>query len=193
MPNRRIIGTATAALFCALIFAARPAPAAPADRYLHVQVSDASKNGGDVNVNLPLSVAEKVLPTIDRGPLHQGRVTVPQDQFQGIDIPTIVEAIRTSPDSQIVSAKEKGENVQIEKSHGNIIVHVTDSGKNGQTVDVTVPISVVNALFSTAHKNELDVAAALQALDNAGDTFLVTVQGASEHVRVWIDSHNQPQ
>jgi hypothetical protein len=182
------------ALIGALFLAARPAPAAPPeDRFIHVQVSGGNSKDGDVNVNLPLSVAEKVLPTIDRGPLHNGRVTVDSNQFQGIDIPTIVEAIRTSPDSQLVSVKQKGENIAVTKSKGNIIVHVTDSSSKGQTVDVTVPISVVNALFSDAQKNELDVAAALKALDDAGDTFLVTVQNAKQQVRVWVDTHNQPQ
>jgi len=33
----------------------------------------------------------------------------------------------------------------------------------------------------------------LQALDKASDTFLVTVEDASQHVRVWVDSHSQPQ
>jgi hypothetical protein len=172
---------------------ARTAAAAPADRYLHVQVSDTGNKGEDVNVNLPLSVAEKVLPTIDRGPLHQGRVTLDRDQLQGIDVPTIVDALKNSPDNKIVTVRDRDDNIDVSKQNGNIIVHVNETGKKGDNVNVTVPITVVDALFSTAHKNEIDVAAALQALDNAGDTFLVTVENTTEHVRVWVDSHNQPQ
>jgi hypothetical protein len=191
MHKRPILCTAAATLLTLLLMP-QLAPAAPADRFLHVQVSQSNKNG-DVNVNLPLSVAEKVLPTIDRGPLHQGRVTVDQDAFKGIDIPTILEAIRTSPDNQIVSAKQDTQTVNIEKSHGNIVIHVTNSKSRGENVDVTVPLSVVDALFSGTQKNELDVVGALQALDKAGDTFLVTVQSATEHVRVWVDSNSQAQ
>jgi hypothetical protein len=181
------------ALACFVFVAAQPSPAAPADRYLHVQVADASKSGENVNVNLPLSVAEKVLPTINRGPLHQGRVTVPNNALQGIDIRTIIDAVRTGPDSKIVTVNNKDENIAVEKSNNNIIVHVKDTKAHGDNVDVSVPISVVDALFSNTQKDEVDVAAALQALDNAGDTFLVTVVNAGEHVRVWVDSHSEPQ
>ncbi len=190
--HKRLIAVITG-LACTSLLMAKAAPAAPADRFLHVQVSDANKNGENVNVNLPLEVAEKILPTIDRGPLHQGRVTMPQTPIQGVDLPAIIDAIRTSPDNQIVSAKQNNEDIDVSKSHGNIVVHVKELKARGETVDVTVPISVVNALFSGAQKDELDISAALQALDNAGDTFLVTVESASEHVRVWVDSHSQPQ
>lgn len=191
MHTRLVLGATAAAFLCTL---SMPAMAAPADRYLHVQVSDSGNKGEDVNVNLPLSVAEKVLPTIDRGPLHQGRVMLDRDQLKGIDMPTILEAIRNSPDNKLVTVRDKdGENIDVSKADGKIVVHVNQPGKKGDNVNVTVPIAVVDALFSTAQKNEINVAAALQALDNAGDTFLVTVENTSEHVRVWVDSHNQPQ
>lgn len=181
------------ALIGTTFLAARTTPAAPADRFLHVQVSETSHNGENVNVNLPLGVAEKVLPTIDKGPLHNGRVTVPNNAFQGIDIPTILDAVRTSPDNQIVSVKQDTENIDVSKSHGNLVVHVKDPKSHGQTVDVSVPLTVVNALFSGTQKDELDVAAALQELDKVGNDFLVTVEDANERVRVWIDSQSQPQ
>jgi hypothetical protein len=57
-------------------------------------------------------------------------------------------------------------------------------------VDVTIPMKVVDALFSTVKDNELDVAAAIRALSDAGDAVLVTVQEATEHVRIWIDSNS---
>jgi hypothetical protein len=193
MRRKQFWGTTAGAIFCTVLLTAAAAVAAPVDRYLHVQVSETGVKGEDVNVNLPLSVAEKVLPTIDRGPLHQGRVTLDRDQLKGIDVPTIVDAIRNSPDNKIVTVKEKDENVDVSKANGNIVVHINELGRKGDNVNVTVPITVVDALFSTTQKNEIDVAAALQALDNAGDTFLVTIENASQHVRVWVDSHNQPQ
>ena len=86
--------------------------------------------------------------------------------------------------------KEKDQEVRIAKSNGNIIVHDPrkTAGKESQKVDVTIPVKVVDALLSTAKENELDVAAALRALSDAGDALLVTVQDASQHVRVWVDS-----
>jgi hypothetical protein len=189
--NSRTIFTAVALL--GLAVAAPLSQAAPADRFLHVQVNDSGKDGENVNVNVPIALAEKVLPTIDKGPMHQGRVEVPHDALQGIDIRTIIDAVRTTPDSQIASVKQKDETVEVSKSGGNIVVHVQEAKAKGDNINVTVPIAVVDALFSGTRQDELDVAAALKALDNAGDTFLVTVENASEHIRIWIDSNNQPK
>jgi hypothetical protein len=162
---------------------------APAERYLHVKVDDSTK-GESVNVNVPLSMATAILPTINKGNLHNGHVTIGDTDFNGVDVRAILEAIRTAPDNEFVTVKEKDQDVRVAKLNGNLIVHVLDKSKDkdGQKVDVTIPIKVVDALFATTKDNELDVAAAIRALSDAGDAVLVTVQDATEHVRIWIDS-----
>jgi hypothetical protein len=163
--------------------------AAPAERYLHIKVDDSSK-GESVNVNLPLSLAETILPTINKGSLRNGRVTIDNSDINDIDVRAILNAIRTTSDNEFVTVKQKDQDVRVAKSHGNLVVHVRDTGKEGQNVDVTVPMKVVDALLSTAKNNELDIAAAIRALSDAGNELLVTVQGNTEHVRIWVDSRN---
>jgi hypothetical protein len=173
-----------------LAVTAMAAPA-PAERYLHVKVDDATK-GESVNVNLPLSMATAILPSINKGNLHNGHVTIGETDFNGVDVRAILEAIRNAPDNEFVTVKEKDQDVRVAKLNGNLIVHVLDKSKDkdGQKVDVTIPMKVVDALFATTKDNELDVAAAIRALSDAGDAVLVTVQDATEHVRIWIDSHS---
>jgi hypothetical protein len=163
--------------------------AAPAERYLHIKVDDPSK-GESVNVNVPLSVAEKILPTVNKGSLHNGHVTIGKADLNDVDVRAILDALRTAQDNEFVTVKEKDQEVRVAKLNGNIIVHVRDAGKDGQKVDVTVPMKVVDALLSTAKENELDVAAALHSLSVAGDALLVTVQDATQRVRIWVDSRN---
>jgi hypothetical protein len=166
------------------------AATAPAtERYLHVKVDDASK-GESVNVNLPLSMAAAILPTVNKGNLHNGHVTIGAADFNGVDVRALLDALRTAPDNEFVTVKQKDQDIRVAKSNGNLIVHVLDKSKDGQKVDVTIPMKVVDALFSTVKDNELDVAAAIRALSDAGDAVLVTVQDATEHVRIWIDSHS---
>jgi hypothetical protein len=169
----------------------RTARSATTERYLHVRV-DGGVKGESVNVNVPLSMAAKILPTINHGDLHNGRVTISSSDLNDIDVRAILDAIRTAPDNEFVTVKSNENDVRVAKSNGNLIIHVRDSGKDGgksgQKVDVTIPMKVVDALFSTAKNNELDVAAALQALGDAGETMLVTVQDAEQNVKIWIDS-----
>ena len=176
-------------LAAGLIATAQPSSAAPAERYLHVRVEDSTKSE-NVNVNLPLSMAETVLPAIHNGALHDGRMTIPVGKPNGIDIHAIMEAVRTAPDGQFVTVKEKDQDVSVSKVNGNIVVRVRDIKKSGQTVDATISANVVDALVSGTKSDELDIAAAIRALSDAGDTLLITVQDATQHVRIWVDSRN---
>jgi hypothetical protein len=184
-------GLQRAAVLCLLatgaLAAATATMAGTTERYLHVKVDDA-KNGESVNVNVPLSLAEKILPAVNKGNLHAGKVTIGDVDTDGVDIHAILDAIRTAPDNEFVTVKEKDEDVRVAKLNGNLIIHVKNNNNEGEKVDITVPMKVVDALFSTAKKDELDIAAAIRALSDAGDILIVTVQDASQHVRVWVDS-----
>ena len=185
--------TRIAAVFCLLSAAitalAVPAPAAPADRYLHVDVQDPTK-GESVNVNVPLAMAQKILPAINSHGLHDGKVTIRSAEMNGVDVRALLDAVRTAPDNEFVTVKDNDSDVRVAKANGNIIVHVIGKKNKQQKVDVTVPLKIVDALFDTAKNDELDIAAALRALSDAGDILLVTVQDSSQKVRVWVDSRN---
>jgi hypothetical protein len=182
-----ILTGATAASTVPTVLAAAPAT----ERYLHVRVND-SKEGESVSVNVPLSIAEKVLPTVNKGKLQNGMVHIDNADFNDVDIKGLLDAIRTTPDNEFVSVKQKDEDVRVAKSGGNLIIHVIQKDKDAEKVDITVPLKVVDALFSTSKNNEVDVAAALRMLSDAGDSLLVTVQSATQHVRIWVDSNGNP-
>jgi hypothetical protein len=182
-------------MICVLAGLAVTAPAAmatPTERYLHVKVENASK-GESVNVNVPLSMAEKILPTINKNNMHNGHVTIGHADMDDVDIRALLDAVRTAPDNEFVTVKEKDQDVRVAKANGNLVVHVRDAAKGGQKVDITIPMKVVDALLSTAKDNELDICAAIRALSDAGDALLVTVEDASEHIRIWVDSKGSPE
>jgi hypothetical protein len=183
----------------------KTAAAATPEKFIHVRVNDVSK-GEMVSVNLPLSLAEKVIPTIHNGNLHNGKVTIGNMDMQDVDVRALLAAVASSPDNEFVTVKEKDQEVRVAKSKGNFIIHVTDLNsdsdesnksdksdkkyeKRGQKVDITIPISVVNALVPN-EKQELDLVAAIHALSNASEALLVTVHDGTQDVRIWIDSQN---
>jgi len=189
MRRRTQIATVLCMLAAGMTALVVPAVAAPGERYLHVNVEDPTK-GEKVNVNVTLSMAEKVLPAINNHGLHDGKVSIHNAQMNGVDVRALLDAVRTAPDNEFVTVKDNDSDVRVAKANGNIIVHVIDKKNKEQKVDVTVPLAVVDALFSTAKNDELDIAAALRALSDAGDVLLVTVQDSTEKVRVWVDSRN---
>src|SRR5277367_4412563 len=132
-------------IFCllaaGLVATAGSAIASPPERYLHVRVEDSAK-GENVNVNVPLSMAETVLPAVNKGPVHNGRITIPSAQMNGIDVHAIMVAVRNAPDGEFVTVKEKNQDVKVSKMNGNIVVHVRDGKKADETVDATIPMKV---------------------------------------------------
>jgi hypothetical protein len=189
MRRRTQIAAVVCLLAAAMTALAVTLPAAPADRYLHVNVENPAK-GESVNVNVTLAMAEKILPAINNHGLHNGRVTIHNAEMNGVDVRALLDAVRTAPDNEFVTVNDKDADVRVAKANGNIIVHVIGKKNKQEKVDVTVPLKIVDALFSTAQNDELDIAAALRALGDAGDILLVTVQDSSQKVRVWVDSRN---
>jgi hypothetical protein len=169
------------------------------DRWLHVRVISTESKGETVRVNVPLEMAEKVLPAINKDRLHNGRVRFDDHEMNGVDVKTLLDAVRTSKDGEYVTVQGNDSDVRVAKQGGYMFVHVTEkhsyNDKNGKPseksrVEVKIPMKVVDALFS-AGKDELDIVAALRALSaHGGDTELVSVKSDENTVRVWLDSKN---
>src|SRR5260370_23209917 len=87
------------------------APASPAqsttsvskDRWLHVRVISSDAKGETVRVNVPLELAEKVLPAINKHRLHDVKVRIDDARVNDVDLRALVEPIRTSKDGEFVT------------------------------------------------------------------------------------------
>jgi hypothetical protein len=174
------------------------APASPSqsttsaskDRWLHVRVISSDAKGETVRVNVPLELAEKVLPAINKDRLHAGKVRIDDSRVNDVDLRALVGAIRSSKDGEFVTVQSNDCDVRVAKQSNHLIIHVLDKQNSKKSeVEVKVPMKVVDALFS-AGKDELDLVAALHALSAQGDTELVSVKDHENTVRVWLDSKN---
>jgi hypothetical protein len=172
----------------ALLLAASLALAASMTRYLHVRVSNATTHEL-VRVNVPLMLAEKVIPAINHGELRDGKIRIGSFCADKVNVRAILDALKTAPEGEFVTVQNAGDDVRVAKEHGQMVVHVTDKNSK-ENVDVTVPWDVVQALISDTTENQLNVEAAVKALENVGDTTLVRVSGHDENVRVWVDSQS---
>jgi hypothetical protein len=170
--------------------AATSSTSSTADRWLHVRVISTDGKGETVRVNVPLELAEKVLPAINHDRLHDGKVKIDNAHMNDVDLRSMAEAIRNAKDGEYVTVQGNDNDVRVAKQNNYLIIHVLDKGKSKkQQVEIKVPMKVVDALFS-AGKDELDLVAALHALSAAGDTELVSVKDEDNTVRVWLDSKN---
>jgi hypothetical protein len=181
------------------------------DQWIHVRVESKDSRGETVRVNVPIEMAEKVLPAINHDQLQGGKIHFDNAHLNDIDLHTLLDAVRTAKDGEYVTVQSNENNVRIAKMAGYLYIHVTEKnhedkaakkseGKEAPVksaaakeskVEIKIPMKVVDALFS-AGKDELDVVAALHALSSNGDTELVNVKDDENTVRIWIDSRNIP-
>jgi len=172
---------------------------AKGDRWLHVRVISTDAKGETVRVNVPLELAEKVLPAVNHDRLHDGKVKIDSAHLDDVDLKAVLEAVRGSKDGEYVTVQGTDNDVRVAKQNNHLIIHVVDKGhledkgkgsdaKKCQ-VEIRVPMKVIDALLS-AGKDELDLVAALHALGTQGDMELVSVKDNENTVKVWLDSKN---
>jgi hypothetical protein len=188
--------------------------AAP-DAWLHIKVDNTEGDKEHVRVNVPLSLAEKVLPAIQVNKIHQGKLQIGNNNVS-VDPRMLVEAVRNTADGVFVTVDSDSQKVRVAKEGGYLVVNVRpgpnaeakakeadkDKDKDAQdghhrhhmdkqteNVDVRLPMDVVQALLS-GNRDELDLLAAIKALGAHKDLALVTVNDKSQTVRIWIDSKN---
>ena len=209
--SRGFLGFAGALFLGACAFFPAPSAAqtsSKTDQWIHVRVESKDDDGETVRVNVPIEMAEKVLPAIKHQNFQSGKVRIDSAHLDDVDLRALLDAVRSSKDGEYVTVQSNENNVRIAKNAGYLYIHVTEKnsvGKSAQNkegkdsraktaakeskVEIKIPMKVVDALFS-AGKDELDVVAALHALSSSGDTELVSVKDDENTVRIWIDSKN---
>ena len=157
---------------------------------MHVRVISSEGKGETVRVNVPLELAEKVLPAVNHDRLHNGKVRIEASDMNDVDLRVVMEAIRAAKEGEYVTVPGDENDVRVAKEGNHLTIHVVDkSGSKKSQVEVKVPMKVIDALLS-AGKDELDLVAALHALGAQGDTELVSVKDSENTVKVWLDSKN---
>src|ERR1700736_1059562 len=116
------------------------------DRWLHVRVINSDNKGETVRVNIPLELAENVLPTINKNHLHNGKVTIDQAHMNDVDVRALLNAIRTAKDGEYVTVQGTDQDVRVAKEGGRLLVRVKDnkgSKSNKSQVDIKIPMHVI--------------------------------------------------
>jgi len=167
------------------------------DKWLHVRVEDGTGEDVErVHVNVPLSLAEAVIPAINVENFRNGKVHVDMDgganHLQDVDFRKILTALRDTKDGNFVTVEGSKDNVQVAKQGGYLVAKIREGKEGGTRVDAKIPFQVVEALLS-GNDNELNIVAAVRALGEHGDGVLVTVDDEKSKVRIWVDSKNESE
>ena len=165
--------------------------AAAGGQWIHLRVDD-GRDGAHVRINLPLALVERVaemVPAEARG-RSRGRVRIDDVDFTPAELRALWRSLDEGDNVRIIELEDPDESVHAWRHGGYLHLRVRDASDlrpwDREDVHVKMPAAVVEALLA-GDEDELDVAAAIQALARHGEGELVTVTGDDETVRIWID------
>ena len=161
-----------------------PAAWGAGERWLHIRVQEHDGDEGTVSVNVPLHLVEQFLPLIRTDDFQGGRIRIDDDEWDELDLRAVLEAVRDAPDTVFVTVRGPDENVRVAKENDFLVIRMEE---DDERVQIRMPLTVVEALLS-GERNELDVAAAVQALGEYTDGNLIEVDSDDSTVRIWVDS-----
>ncbi len=169
------------ALFLALI---SPLEAQKKDAWFHLEVKENKTEPEYVKVNLPIAMVDVALNLVKDKQFNKGRLKLHSSDISITDMKKIWNELRKSGNAEFVTVENKNETVRVAKEGNHVVVKITEN-KNPK-VDLRIPVSVVDALLA-AEGDELDLKAALVAMQkqNVGD--ILTVNDNNTQVRIWID------
>src|SRR5437879_1202313 len=110
-------------LFAPLRTAAQTAKSSDSDRWIHVRIDNHESKGEMVRVNVPVELAEKVLPTINHDRLHNGRVKIDRAETEGVDLRALLDDVRSSKDGEIVTAQNNDCDVRVATPLRQLLIH----------------------------------------------------------------------
>lgn len=183
-----------AILTCTILLAtlfARSASAA--DKWIHIKVD--SDKDERVTVNLPLSLvsaAAALIPDDVRHDVnHEIEVALDDVHFRWDDLMKFWQEVRKAPEATFVTVQTRDQTVEVRKEGDFVLVKTTEvTSSRGTDVDVKFPLAVVDALFS-GPEGTLNFEAALQALAEAPNGHIVSVNDRDATVKIWIDEQNE--
>lgn len=168
-----------------LAFLVLPVAARAEQRWLHVRVDESGPDGERVRINIPIELAEAVMPMIEAEGFDRGIVRIDGIGGGNVDLPKLIAALREARDGEYVRVESSDENVRIRKEDGRILIDVDDTGEDAEKVRISLRMDLLEAL-ATENPRELDALAALRLIGE-DDGMIITVDSKDEKVRIWVD------
>ena len=163
-----------------------PVLAQSKDPWLHLEVQEKSSDPALVKVNLPMSMVDVALDFVKDNKLRHGQLKLDTNEISVAEMRHIWNELKKAGDGEFVSVEKKTETVRIARQGGLLVVKVTGPDKQKAKVDLKIPTDVVDALLQGSG-DELNVKAALVAMQQRSLGEILTVNDEQTQVRLWIE------
>jgi hypothetical protein len=156
------------------------------DPWLHLEVQEKSSDPALVKVNLPISMVDVALDLVKDDKFRHGQFKLDTNEISVAEMRRIWSELKKAGDGEFVSVEKKTETVRIARQGDLLLVKVTGPDKQKAKVDLKIPTAVVDALLQGSG-DELNLKAALVAMQQRRAGEILTVNDEQTRVKLWID------
>jgi hypothetical protein len=175
-----------AALSLALpLLAPGPARAASSDDviWMHVEVNRPGTDRAQVKVNLPLSLIEVVVDSIDKKEF----LSEFESDHPSIDIAKMWRDVRKMETDEFITVETEKEHVRVWKDRDFFRINIKEGDEDEPVVQVKMPLDVMDYLFESKGRN-WDFQDLVARLRPHLPVTLVEVNKDNDHVKVWLET-----
>jgi hypothetical protein len=165
------------------------APAAAADLWFHLRVSELDGDRSKVSVNLPLASVTRALAVVPDVCGRRCRVRVNDHDISAPEFRSILRQLESNPASVVKIDRDEDE-LTFSRRSDQLVMSIVDS-IDAERAEVTMPFALAQALGSGDGRGANAAAgAAWLASRGQGEVLLLTAEDAE--VRMWVDGAPDP-
>jgi hypothetical protein len=176
-------GLAVFFMLAGMIF---PLQAQTKGSWIHVEVREGKADPELVKVNLPLSMLETALDMVKDKDIQGGHLKLHSHDLSVAEMRQLWNEVKNAGNAEFVTVQKAHETVRVARDGNYLLVKVDEAKGKNSKVDLKVPLAVVDALFNGTG-DELNVKAALSAMQKSGVGDILTVHDDDTQVRLWIE------
>ena len=136
---------------------------------------------GHVKVNLPLSLIEVVIDSIDK----RDFMAELEEDHPSLNIPKMWREIRKMDVDEFITVESDKENIKVFKDRDYFRINVTESGYAEPNIDVKLPLELMDYIFEG--RKEFDFQELVGRLRGHLPLTVVTAKHEGADVKIWLE------
>ncbi len=150
--------------------------------WLNIEVNESGAAGPKVKINMPISLIEVVIDSLDTSEVMQHLKTE-----KGIDLTNLWRNLRDADVNEFVNIDSEGEQVKVFKEGQTLRVTVKEAGFDEPNVQIRIPFTVMDFLLEGATQNEFRLSQLVEQLRGNLPLVLVEATHQNENVKIWLE------
>jgi hypothetical protein len=176
-----LAAVALALALVAAVPAASPAAAAEPTLWLHVEVNSDDDMEPEVRIQVPLSLIEIVIDSVDKGEIFSDLRA-----DHGIDLRELWAQLRDADTDEFIRVEDERARIKVHKDASTLRVTVQERGHDEPNVRVQVPFEFLDYLLETDTRG-FKLSEMLRTFRGSLPLVLVEAQRDHESVKVWVE------